>query len=91
MRPLTVPYRLLVLLLYGNQTFLSRYGTQISAPNLPVAKAVCCTRVGRLKEHLHWLEEMGLLKDVRCHKHMFTCKLTCPRGMEWNMGEVENV
>ena len=89
LKPSSLRYRILLLLLYGRHSWLTRHPTGwITIPYGPLAATLRSTK-DRVADSLQALSGLGLLADCKCQRDYATAKPNPPVGMAWTSpGEV---
>lgn len=78
----TLPYRLLVTLLYGKMKWLARSDYNVTAPTARLSSHLK-TRAGRLRQYVYDLEDMGLVRSAKFNPNWVQVQLRVPEGMDW--------
>lgn len=78
-RPRVAPYKLLMLILYGQHKWITRAGGMATFP-VPMLAKNLRTRAHRVQEYMEILHSQGFI-DYQWHKHIVNVKITPPVGM----------
>ena len=79
------PYKLMMVLLYGQHKWIERDGATIRVPNARCATHMR-TRANKIREYLYELENWGFIDKVRWNPYWFSITPRMPVGMAWSIG-----
>jgi hypothetical protein len=83
LKPVSLPFRVLTTLLYGAQSWLSRHpGGTVIVPVTALATALR-TRADKVALAVFFLEEAGLIEQLKYQGSWFEARLKAPVGAEW--------
>lgn len=88
-KPITAPYKLMMILLYGQHKWIDRNGPITVLPVATAAKHMR-TRANRINEYLTQLETWGFL-SFTWYKHFAKITIETPVGMAYDLGEIVDV
>ena len=85
-RPLLIPFKVLVSLIYGEFSFLER-----ELPLVVVPTGAFCRQLSiipnQFKVSLEYLEQAELIESYQWHRYHATIRLRIPKGLSINVGE----